>query len=137
MCYFLYGSLYGDVAEDEYRSVLDKYKYKITLGTIQAADFRYTVVFLIVVAVLVLAGRLGWRFLIFGASRKIERDMRNDLFSHLLTLPQQYFHAHKAGEVMALMTNDLEAIRMTFAATVMMHGARDPFSEKVMVTVSS
>ena len=33
MCYFLYGSLYGDVAEDEYRSVLDKYKYKITLGT--------------------------------------------------------------------------------------------------------
>lgn len=46
--------------------------------------------------------------------------MRNDLFSHLNTLPASYFHEHKAGEIMAYMTNDIEAVRMTFAVTIMM-----------------
>ena len=33
MCYFLYGSLYGDVSEAEYLNVKNKYGLKISLGT--------------------------------------------------------------------------------------------------------
>ena len=33
MCYFLYGSLYGDVSESEYVAVKNKYGLKISLGT--------------------------------------------------------------------------------------------------------
>ena len=33
MCYFLYGSLYGDVSESEYDDVKNKYGLKISLGT--------------------------------------------------------------------------------------------------------
>ena len=33
MCYFLYGSLYGDVSESEYVDVNNKYGLKISLGT--------------------------------------------------------------------------------------------------------
>lgn len=33
MCYFLYGSLYGDVTESEYVDVKNKYGLKISLGT--------------------------------------------------------------------------------------------------------
>lgn len=33
MCYFLYGSLYGDVSESEYVNVKNKYGLKISLGT--------------------------------------------------------------------------------------------------------
>ncbi len=33
MCYYLYGSLYGDVPESEYRVIKDKYSYKISIGT--------------------------------------------------------------------------------------------------------
>ena len=33
MCYFLYGSLYGDVSESEYIDVKNKYGVKISLGT--------------------------------------------------------------------------------------------------------
>ncbi|MCQ2428637.1 MAG: hypothetical protein MJ137_09640 [Clostridia bacterium] len=33
MCYFLYGSLYGDVSESEYIDVKNKYGLKISLGT--------------------------------------------------------------------------------------------------------
>ena len=33
MCYFLYGSLYGNVSEDEYDTVRRKYDYKFARGT--------------------------------------------------------------------------------------------------------
>ena len=33
MCYFLYGSLYGDVSESEYIGIKNKYSLKISLGT--------------------------------------------------------------------------------------------------------
>jgi len=33
MCYFLYGSLYGDVSESEYVNIKNKYSLKISLGT--------------------------------------------------------------------------------------------------------
>lgn len=33
MCFYLYGSLYGDVTKPEYESVQAKYEYKIALGT--------------------------------------------------------------------------------------------------------
>lgn len=93
------------------------------IDEIEAGSFSNVWIILLsmaAIALTVLAGRIGWRYCIFGAARRIERDMRNDLFSHLSTLPASYFHEHKAGEVMAYMTNDLEAVRMTFAATIMM-----------------
>ena len=33
MCYYLYGSLYGDISEQDYKSVQEQYDYKIPLGT--------------------------------------------------------------------------------------------------------
>ena len=88
--------------------------------SITEADFTRALLTMLVIALVVLVGRIGWRYCIFGSARKIERDIRNDLFSHLLTLPKSFFHKHKAGEIMAFMTNDIEAIRMVFAVTIMM-----------------
>ena len=56
-------------------------------------------------------GRMLWRMFIFGASRKIEREIRNDLFSQLETLSNRYFNTHKTGDLMAHFTSDLEALR--------------------------
>ena len=88
--------------------------------SITGEDFNRAIITMGIIALIVMFGRVGWRYAIFGSARKIERDMRNDLFSHLLTLPKSYFHEHKAGEVMALITNDIEAVRLTYAITVMM-----------------
>ena len=71
-------------------------------------------------AITVFLGRIIWRWFIFGSARKIERDMRNELYAHLQTLPASYFHKHKAGEIMAYISSDIEAVRMVFAVTVMM-----------------
>ena len=109
-----------DLAQTEVPIIVGRVIDGIELRTIDHAGFVSAVVTMAVIALIVLAGRIGWRYCIFGAARKIERDMRNDLFSHLNTLPASYFHEHKAGEIMAYMTNDIEAVRMTFAVTIMM-----------------
>lgn len=44
-------------------------------------------------------------------SREIENDLRNDFLEHILIQDQQYFHYHPTGDVMALATNDISAVR--------------------------
>lgn len=44
-------------------------------------------------------------------SREIENDLRNDFFDHILDQDQQYFHYHPTGEIMALASNDISAVR--------------------------
>lgn len=56
--------------------------------------------------------RIGWRQCIIGSSRKIERDVREEIFEKWVTLDNQYFNQHKTGNLMAYATNDLNAIRM-------------------------
>ena len=38
---------------------------------------------ILAVGCVVMLGRFGWRFFLFGASRTIEKELRNDLFAHL------------------------------------------------------
>ena len=52
------------------------------------------------------------RWIIIGISRDIEFDLRNDLFRHLEKQPAGYFQQHRTGDIMARMTNDLNAVRM-------------------------
>jgi len=56
--------------------------------------------------------RFGWRYLILGFSRHLEKDLRNWLFSHLLTLDRVFFQGRTTGEIMALATNDLAAVQL-------------------------
>jgi ATP-binding cassette subfamily B protein len=56
--------------------------------------------------------RFGWRYMILGFSRHLEKDFRNWLFSHLLTLDRIFFQRRTTGEIMALATNDLAAVQL-------------------------
>ncbi len=109
-----------DAAQTEVPGIVGGVIDGIRDASIEETDFVSAIIKMALIGIAVFVGRIGWRYCIFGASRKIERDMRNDLFSHLNTLPVSFFHEHKAGEIMAYMTNDIEAVRMTFAVTIMM-----------------
>ena len=63
--------------------------------------------------------RYGMRELLNGASRRIEFDLRNDLFARLTTLDTAYFGATRTGDIMARLTNDLGAVRMAVGPAVM------------------
>jgi len=56
--------------------------------------------------------RFSWRYCIIGSSRRIERDLRDRIFSHIIKLPMNALLERKTGDLMARMTNDLEAVRM-------------------------
>lgn len=72
-------------------------------------------------------GRFLWRFFLFGASRSIEKELRNDMFRHLEKMSVEYYNEHKTGDLMTRFTSDLNAVRMaigpavisTFDATIM------------------
>jgi|Deesub1362B_J571_1020462.scaffolds.fasta_scaffold00283_7 ATP-binding cassette subfamily B protein len=67
--------------------------------------------YLLGLAAMTFAFRFAWRMLLFGAGRKIEQDLRNRLFSHLLRLSPSFYLRHTTGDLMAHATNDLEAVR--------------------------
>jgi len=59
------------------------------------------------------------RNILIGMSRKIEYDMRKELFAHLQKLPIQYFWKNKTGDIMSRLTNDLEDVRMMLGPGMM------------------
>jgi ATP-binding cassette subfamily B protein len=63
---------------------------------------------------------LFWtRWIIIGISRDIEFNLRNDLFSVLEKQPAAYYQEHRTGDIMARMTNDLNAVRMLLGPAIM------------------
>jgi ATP-binding cassette subfamily B protein len=52
------------------------------------------------------------RWVLIGASREIEFDLRNELFRHLEGLSHSFYQRTRTGEIMAKATNDLNAVRM-------------------------
>ena len=64
----------------------------------------------LIVAGIMLVGRTVWRLSIFYASRKIEANLRHEMFLKAERLSQQYYHDNKVGTVMAWFTTDLETI---------------------------
>jgi ATP-binding cassette subfamily B protein len=59
------------------------------------------------------------RQIIIGASREIEFDLRNDLFSHLEKQPPEFYQRHRTGDIMARSTNDLNAVRQLLGPAIM------------------
>jgi ATP-binding cassette subfamily B multidrug efflux pump len=65
------------------------------------------------------AARYGMRKFLNGISRKIETDLRNDLFAHLLRLPPQFYDRWRTGDLMSRATNDVQAVRQVAGPAIM------------------
>src|SRR6201994_3045395 len=59
------------------------------------------------------------RWIIIGISRDIEFDLRNDLFRQLERQSASYYVEHRTGDIMARMTNDLNAVRQLLGPAIM------------------
>jgi ATP-binding cassette subfamily B protein len=59
------------------------------------------------------------RVILIGISRDIEFDLRNQLFSHLVTLSSDFYARYRTGDIMARSTNDLNAVRMMLGPGIM------------------
>lgn len=66
---------------------------------------------LILVAAIIFAGRILWRYAIFYASHKIESKIREDMFLKAEKLSINYYYEAKVGNVMSWFTNDLDTVQ--------------------------
>ena len=91
----------------------------LTDGTMTGRLLLIDVALIVGVATLVAAMRFGWRVLMFGASRRVERDVRKDLYEHLGGLSNRFYQHSKTGNLMAYFTNDMDAVRMAIGPGVL------------------
>ncbi len=63
-------------------------------------------------------GRFLWRYFLFGASRQIEREIRDDMFAHLTAMDVEFYNRNKTGDLMTHFTSDLDAIRQSIGIAV-------------------
>ena len=109
------------LAVDYLGLLIPEYTGDVTDGLIEGMDMTGVISLLIkilLVGGLMALGRFGWRFYIFGAARKIEYELRGEMFEHLSTLSMRYYNENKTGDLMAHFTNDLGAIRMSLGPAV-------------------
>lgn len=65
---------------------------------------------LIIIAAIMFAGRMIWRYTLFNASQRIEAGIRREMFKKAERLSQNYYHETKVGSIMSWFTTDLETI---------------------------
>lgn len=65
-------------------------------------------------------GRYFWRVHLFGSARRIEYDIRSQLFNHWLSMDNEFYNYHKIGDLMAYATNDINSVRMFTGEGIMM-----------------
>ncbi len=57
--------------------------------------------------------RYLWRILLFGASTRLGRLLRNQLFYHFTRMSPRFYHKRRTGDLMAHATNDVQAVEAT------------------------
>ena len=65
------------------------------------------------------AARYGMRELLNGMSRRIECDLRDDFFRHLLRLDATFYGTTRTGDLMSRATNDTLAVQMAVGPAIM------------------
>lgn len=81
-------------------------------GSIDWAGIKHYLLILFWLGLTLAAGRFLWRYFLFGASRGIEKELRNDMFAHLETMDVEFYNKNKTGDLMTRFTSDLNSIRM-------------------------
>jgi len=64
--------------------------------------------------------RYLFRVYIFGCEKKIEYELHKKLFDHMLTLSTNFYNKNKTGDLMAHVTNDVNAVRMSMGTGVLL-----------------
>ena len=83
----------------------------IDTHTLTAELLFFYVVSLLVLALAIYGLRYLWRICIFGVSMKLEKKLRNDLFSHFTKMSAAFYHNNRVGDLMAHATNDVKSVQ--------------------------
>ena len=82
-------------------------------------EVKVAVVLLLLVALASGIARYGMRELLNSGSRRVETDLRDQLYHHLQRMSAEFYDRYPTGDVMARTTNDLLAVRMVAGPALM------------------
>lgn len=82
-------------------------------GPLAAAIARVAFFYLIGVA-----AAYAWNRIMINVTQGTLRNVRNDLFSHMETLPIKYFDTHSHGDIMSTYTNDTDTLRQMISQSM-------------------
>ncbi len=107
------GSLFLQVVIDDYAIPL--------LAQSGAANFTGLLTAVLQMAGIYLMGILAaitFNQLMVTISQGVQKKIRDDLFSHMETLPIRYFDTHSHGDVMSHYTNDIDTLRQMISQSL-------------------
>ena len=106
------GSLFLGSLIDDYITPLLAMDHPVFDGLLHA---------LILMACLYVTGALcalAYNRLMVTISQGVQKKIRDDLFSHMQSLPIKYFDTHAHGDVMSVYTNDVDTLRQMFSQSI-------------------
>ncbi len=102
-----------------YTPYLTKEIFDLLESKAPMSEILETVMLMVVLTAIAGFFRFLMRRTIIWMSRHIEYDLRGDLMAHLLKMSPSFYHENRTGDIMARMTNDLEAVRQMVGPGVM------------------
>ena len=84
-------------------------------------DYAPLIRFLTMLAGIYLVGIVSaflYNFLMVRIGQGTQKDIRDQMFTHMQTLPIRYFDTHPAGDVMSRYTSDIDALRQMLSQSI-------------------
>jgi ATP-binding cassette subfamily B protein len=63
--------------------------------------------------------RFLMRWVLIGTSRRLEYELRNEVFEHMTRLSPRYYQEHRIGELLSRASNDMAAVRSVLGPGIM------------------
>ncbi|HIU70387.1 MAG TPA: ABC transporter ATP-binding protein [Candidatus Enterosoma merdigallinarum] len=78
------------------------------------SDLTVNLLLIAGITLIIVVGRIGWRYFSAHIGGNIERDLREKMFEHIQTLSLSYYKDKKVGGLLSYFTNDLMTIKTLF-----------------------
>jgi len=78
------------------------------------------ILYIALIAAGITIGRFLWRLLLFGNGRRIETEIRSEMFIHATKLDQNFYSREKIGGLMSYFINDLNSVQEIFGFGLLM-----------------
>lgn len=111
--------------------LIDKYITPLLLAS--NPNFSGLLNFILTMACIYFAGAastLAYNILMAKVSQGVLKDIRNDMFEHMQTLPLKYFDTHSHGDIMSSYTNDTDTLRQMICHAI-------PHTFSAIITIST
>ena len=77
-------------------------------------------IFIIIIALLMSIGTFARFYLVSWLGERVSADIRNSVFTHLLTLHPSYFEENRSGEIMSRLTTDTTLLQTVIGSSASM-----------------